>query len=207
MSDEPHFVNPPWVYSPSEVEQWINATYPTHKVGKSHVERSKKEKFLKNIEIVLDLDVEKKILHPSNILLNTLRKIAGRERIEEHFELLPTAELFIRGLAQTKFHYMAKITVDGKSIYDHSEKKQDLRHTIELLTEFAHNKKNAESIRLIAYLDERQDCIADITIKRIHPKKEHSILIRIKGEIEETRFHRFLNYLRKHLSVDFTESE
>ena len=63
---EDNFVNPPWVYSPSEVEKWINATHPDHKVKKSSVGRSKKENTLKNIEIVLDLDVKKKKIKPSN---------------------------------------------------------------------------------------------------------------------------------------------
>jgi hypothetical protein len=202
---EPNFVNPPWVYSPSEVEKWINATYPDHKVKKSSVEQSKKKNVLKNIEIVLDLDVEKKKLKPSSILKNALQKITNTQIIEEQFELLPTAELFVRALAQSKFHNMAKITMDNQIVYNHPEQKNDLRDTIQLLTDAALKQKNATNIHFIVYLDERKTCIAEITIQKVHPQKKHSVRIQFIGEIEEERFHRFLNYLRDHLSVDFTE--
>jgi len=87
---EPNFVNPPLVYSPSELEKWINATYPDQKVKKSSVVRSKKENLLKNIEIVLDLDVEKKKIKPSNILKKALQKITRTQIIEE--QLSPREE-------------------------------------------------------------------------------------------------------------------
>ena len=202
---EPNFVNPPWVYSPSEVEKWVNATYPDHKVKKSSVGRSKKEKVLKNIEIVLDLDVEKKKIKPSNILKKALQKITHKQIIEEQFELIPTAELFIRALAQSKFHNMVKITIDNQTLYNHPEKKNDLRDTIQLLTDASFKQKNATSIQFIANLDKRKTCVGEITIQKIHPQKKHSVKIKFKGEIEEERFHRFLNYLREHLSVDFEE--
>jgi len=202
---EPNFVNPPWVYSPSEVERWVNATYPDHKVKKSSVGRSKKEKVLKNIEIILDLDVEKKKIKPSNILKKALQKITRTQIIEEQFELIPTAELFIRALAQSKFHNMVKITIENQILYNHPEKKNDLRNTIQLLTDASFKQKNATSIHFIVNLDERKTCVAEITIQKIHPQKKHSVKIQFKGEIEEGRFHRFLNYLREHLSVDFKE--
>jgi len=202
---EPNFVNPPWVYSPSEIEKWINATYPDHKVKKSSVVRSKKENTLKNIEIVLDLDVEKRKIKPSNIFKKALQKITGKQIIKEQFELIPTAELFIRALAQSKFHNMVKIMIENQILYNHPEKENDIRDTIRLLTEASFKQKNAASIHFIANLDERKNCVAEITIQRIHPQKKHSVKIHFKGEIEEERFHRFLNYLRDHLLLDFKE--
>jgi hypothetical protein len=202
---EPNFVNPPWVYSPSEVEKWINATYPDHKVKKSSVERSKKKNVLRNIEIVLDLDVEKKKIKPSNILTEALQKITNRQLIEEQFELLPTAELFVRALASSKFHNMVKITIENHVVYSHPEKQNDLRETIQLLADAARIQKKATSIHFTVNLDERKTCIAEITIQKTHPQKKHSVTVRFIGEIEEERFHRFLNYLREHLSVDFKE--
>lgn len=50
------FVQPPWTYSPKEVEEWINATHGT-RCKKIRVEKEKKH-YLKNVEISLDLDVE-----------------------------------------------------------------------------------------------------------------------------------------------------
>jgi hypothetical protein len=204
---EPNFVNPPWVYSPSEVEKWINATYPDQKGKKSSVARSKKENVLKNIEIILDLDVEKKKIQPPNVLKKALQKITHTHIIEEQFELIPTAELFVRALAQSKFHNMVKIILDHQIVYNHPEKKNDLRDTINLLTDASLKQKNATSIHFVVNLDERKTCIAEITIQKVHPQKKHSVTILFKGEIEEKRFHRFLNYLRKHLSVDFKEEK
>lgn len=205
MSDESPIVNPPWVYSPSEVEKWINASYPDHKVGKSKVERSHKPKTLKNIEIVLDLNIEKKEIPASNLVLAVLNRLTGKKIIEEQFELIPTAELFIRSLAQAKFHTMLQITIDGKTVYHEPENKQGLRDTIELLAELSHQQQTGNTITLKAIMDQRKTCIAEITIRKIHPKKEHSVTIRITGEIEEELFHRILNYLKKHLSVEIEE--
>lgn len=202
---ESNFVNPPWVYSPSEVEKWINATYPDKKVKKSSVGRSKKKNVLKNIEIVLDLDVEKKKIKSSNVLKRVLQKITRTQIIEEQFELIPTAELFIRALAQSKFHNMVKITIGNQIVYNHPERKNDLRDTIQLFTDASVKQKNATSINFVVNLDERKTCVVEITIRKIHPQKKHSVKIQFKGEIEEERFHRFLNYLRKHLSIGFKE--
>ena len=204
MVDQPGFSNPPWVYSPSEVMKWINATYPT-KVSKSRVGRSSKEKYLNNIELKIDLNVEKHEIVPSNYLLGVLEKLVGKTVIEEQFALLPTAELFIRGLAQAKFHNMSRIKIDDDVIYDHPEKKSDIRKTIEVLTHEAHNRKDPSTLYLKSLLRGVHSTSAEIWIQKIHAKKEHSVLIRINGDIEESLFHRFLNYLKNHLSISFAE--
>jgi hypothetical protein len=195
------FAEPPWVYSPTEVMKWINATHPVHKVRKSHVTRKKEEKKLENIELSLDIDVEKTNIPPSHFFNEIIEKITGSATIEDHFEIIPTAELIARGLAKAKFHNMMKILLDGNIIYQHPENGHDLRKTIEMLTEMSHKTKQGKTIELVAKKDDNDSCIADIRIQRIHPKKVHAVDIRIKGEIEEYLFHEFLNYLRDHLSV------
>ena len=100
---------------------------------------------------------------------------------------------------------MVKIAIDNQILYDRPEKKNDMRHTIQLLTYASLKQKNAASIQFVANLDERKNCVAKITIQKIHPQKKHSIKIQFKGEIEEKRFHRFLNYLKEHLSISFKE--
>ena len=195
------FVEPPWVYSPTEVMNWINATHPVNKVRKSHVTIDKEKKILKDIEISIDIDVEKTIITPSNLFIRLIEKITGLTKIEDHFEIIPTAELIIRGLAKAKFHNMMKIIFDDKVVLDNPESKHDIRKTIEFLIGLSHNTKQAKKIELIAEKDDNDKCIAEILIQRIHPKKVHSVDIKIKGEIEEYLFHEFLNYLRDHLSV------
>ncbi|RLF45887.1 MAG: hypothetical protein DRN29_05925, partial [Thermoplasmata archaeon] len=120
------FAEPPWVYSPTEVMKWINATPPIHKVKKFHVE--KEEKFLKNIELSLDINVEKSVV-PSNFFLKKIEDLTGYKKIEENFEIIPTAELMARALAKAKFKNMMRIVLDGKVIYEHPEKGNDIRKT------------------------------------------------------------------------------
>jgi hypothetical protein len=50
--DQYDFTEPPWVYSPSEVMKWINATHPVNKVKKSHATRSKEKKSLKILKFL-----------------------------------------------------------------------------------------------------------------------------------------------------------
>jgi hypothetical protein len=204
MVDQSGFSNPPWVYSPSEVNKWIDATYPT-KVSKSRVGRSSKEKYLKDIELVIDLDVKKHEIVPSTFLQGVLNKLVGRTVVEEQFVLLPTAELFIRGLAKAKFHNMSQIKIDGEVVYDHPEKKSDIRHTIEVLTQEAGGRVDPSVLYLKSFLRGVSSTCAEIWIKKVHAAREHSVVIRITGEIEESLFQRFLNYLKQHLSISFTE--
>jgi hypothetical protein len=204
MVDQSGFSNPPWVYSPSEVNKWIDATYPT-KVSKVRVGRSAKEKYLKDIELVIDLDVEKQEIVPSTFLQSVLNKLVGRTVVEEQFVLLPTAELFIRGLAKAKFHNMSQIKIDDEVVYDHPEKKSDIRHTIELLTREAGRRSDPSVLYLKSFLRGVGTTCAEIWIKKVHVAREHSVVIRITGDIEESLFQRFLNYLKQHLSISFVE--
>lgn len=199
------FVEPPWVYSPTEVMKWINATHPSTKVKKSHITRSKEKKILKTIELSLDINVEQTLIVSSNFFIKKIKQITGFTKIEEHFKVIPTAELIARGLAKAKFHNMIKIVLDRKTIYEDPENGHDLRKTIEILIELSKKSKEGNMIELLAKKDDNDACTADIIIRRIHPKKIHSINIIIKGGIEESLFHEFLNYIRNHLKVKSIE--
>jgi hypothetical protein len=199
------FVEPPWVYSPTEVMKWINATHPSTNVKKTHVTRSKEKKILKTIELSLDINVEQTLIVSSNFFIKKIKQITGLTMIEEHFKVIPTAELIARGLAKAKFHNMIKIVLDGKTIYEDPENGHDLRKTIEILIELSKKSKEGNMIKLQAKKDDNDACTADILIRRIHPKKIHSIDIIIKGGIEESLFHEFLNYIRNHLKVKSIE--
>ncbi|RLF29742.1 MAG: hypothetical protein DRJ99_03350 [Thermoplasmata archaeon] len=206
MKDGSDFVQPPWVYSPSEVMSWINATNPPHKLRKFKAEKGKKKRCLKNIEIELDLDVEREKIDSSVFLISKIRELTGFEKVEEHFELLPTAELMLRALAKAKFHNVVKIVLDGKTLYENPEKGHDTMECINLLSEIANRTKEGKNIRL--RVKKKEDCLCDIMIQRIHPRKRHTVEIKFKGELEEEYFHRFLNYLKNNLSIrDIKTSE
>ncbi|RLF44776.1 MAG: hypothetical protein DRN09_02700, partial [Thermoplasmata archaeon] len=57
--DGTKIVNPPWVYGPSEMKEWIDATYPTSKDKKK---KKEKRSILKDVRISIDIKGEKKPL-------------------------------------------------------------------------------------------------------------------------------------------------
>ena len=187
--------------------KWINATHPSTHVKKSYVIRSKEKKILQTIELSLDINVERTLIVPSNFLLRVIKKITGLTSIQEHFEIIPTAELITRGLTKAKFHNMIKIILDGKTIYEDQNNGHDLRKTIQILMELSHKTKDGKMIELRAKKDDNDRCTVDIIIRRIHPNKIHAVDIVIKGGLEESLFHEFLNYIKDHLKVKIVEEK
>ena len=76
-----------------------------------------------------------------------------------------------------------------------------------MLMELSHKTKDGKMIELRAKKEKNDTCTADIRIRRIHPKKIHAVDIIIKGGIEESLFHEFLNYLKDHLKVKSIEEK
>ena len=190
------FREPPWVMgSPKEVMDWVEASHPSKKDRDKY--KFEKE-FLKNLHIKFDFNVERKEVEPPSFL----SKITSGKVIEEDFELLPTTELILRGLAKAKFRNTAKIVVDGKILYEHPEKKSDLRKTIDEIDEFSTEISNGKKVEIIAILADVEKCTASIKINKIHSKKEHSVEIQIKGKIKKDIYHTFLNYLNEKIGLN-----
>jgi hypothetical protein len=189
------FREPPWVMgSPKEVMDWVEASHPRKEEKEKH--RFEKE-FLNNLHIRFDFDVDHKLIKSSCAFC----RIAGLNKIEENFELLPTAELILRGLAKAKFKNTAKIVVDGKVLYKHPEKKTDLRKTIENISEFSKEISQGKTLEITAMLDDIEKSTAIIKIKKIHREKEHSVDIQIKGKIRIDIYHTFINYLKEKIGL------
>ena len=195
----PDFVQPPWVYGPKETMDWIEATHPSKKEGKkTHKDRGKE--LLKNMHIRLDLDVRQTTIIPSNVFSKFLSKITKNEKIEEHFEIIHITDIILRALAKAKFRNTRKIVVDGKTLYNHPEITTDLRKTIDILEKSSLN--NTRYIEISATLTDVEKCTAEIKIKKIHRRKEHSIDILMKGEIKRELYHVFCNYLVEKLGLE-----
>lgn len=194
----PEFTPPPWVYGPSETMKWIEATHPSKKDGKKSHEQALHKK-VRNITIHFDLNVDHTPLKPSHKISYRLRKLCRATLIEEQFDVGHLAETLLRGLAKAKFKHTEEITVDGKNLYDHPEMISDLRQTIEHVK----NSIPANTTRMEMKVDhtERKTCIAFITIKKVHRKKEHSVTIQFKGELDRDLYHAFLNYLHENLGI------
>lgn len=197
------FKEPPWVVgSPKEVMDWAERNHPSKKGEKDKAsERRRDVDFLKNLHIQFDFEVSKREIEPKNIFSKLFLKVTRNEMIEEDFDLISKAELILRALAKAKFRNIAKLVVDGKTLYDHPEKKSDLRKAIDGIDEFSHEIRDRGSIKITAVLADVEKCTANIEIRRIHSKKEHSVDIQMTGEIKKELYHTFLNYLNQNLCV------
>jgi hypothetical protein len=185
------FTQPPWVMgSPKEVMDWIEASHPSKKEHAGKKGRHEEE-YLTDVKIKFDFNVGRSEIKPSSFL----SKLLGKKIIVEDFELFPTAEVILRGLAKAKFKNTAKIIVDRKTLYEHPEKKTDLRKTIDNISEFSKEISEGNELEIWALLDDIERVTAIIKIKKIHSKKEHSNEIIMKGRIRKSAYHTFLNYL------------
>ena len=187
------FREPPWVMgSPKEVMDWVEASHP------SKNEKHKLEKeYLTNLHIKFDFDVNIREIKPTNFL----SRITRNKIFEEDFELFPTAELILRGLAKAKFKNLGKVVVDGNTLYEHPERKSDLRKTIKFIDKFSIEIKEGKNVEINAILDDIEKAVAKIKINKIHNIKEHSIEIMIKGKIRKEIYHTFLNYLNEKIGL------
>ena len=189
------FREPPWVMgSPKEVMDWVDASHPSKKDKAKH---EFEKKFLKNLHIKFDFDVDKKEIDPPNFI----SRVIGRKYFEEDFDLLSTAEMILRGLAKSKFKNTAKIVVDKKTLYDHPENKSDLRDTIKGINDFSEEIKTGKNLEIVAILKDVEKAKAFIKISKVHSEKDHSIDIQIKGKIRENIYHTFLNYVKENIGL------
>ena len=195
----PDFKQPPWVYGPKETMDWIEATHPSEK-GDKKPGKGSSNVILKNMHIQLDLDVEQTKINPS-VFSGLLSKITGNTYVEEHFDLLSTAESILRALAKARFRHTVKILIDKKIQHDHPEITSDLKRAIDILKGISLNMNQCKILEITALSDGAHRCTAEIKIKKIHKKKEHAIEILMKGRIKQESYHVFLNYLNEKLKV------
>ena len=200
IAQNPDFKQPPWVQSPSEVMDWINATHPSKKTkGKKHVASGKE--VLRNLHVRFDFNVEQKKIPPFTIISKFITMITGNGFVEEGFELVPTVELVLRGLAKAKFKNIVKIVVDEKTVYHHSDDHADLRKTIDDLSWITPDVQMGRTVEVTSLLKDGIQSIAIIKIMKIHKEKDHAVDIKIKGEIKKELYHTFLNYLHDNLGL------
>ena len=185
-----NFREPPWVMgSPKEVMDWMDATNPKKK---DKIDDSFSKKYLNNLHVKFDFDVKHKLVENKGFFSGILNK----NLVEEDFNLIKSAEIILRGLAKAKFHNTSKIIVDGETIYDHPEKKTDLKKTIDVIDDYLDVLKDGKSAEINAILDDIEKCVAIVKIRKIHQIGEHSVDIQIKGKIRKEIYHTFLNYLK-----------
>ena len=69
------FIEPPWVYSPQAVEQWLEATSPGTKVRTSSGDKADTD-HVRNVELLIDIDVEQTSIPSSSAFLEWLVNFA-----------------------------------------------------------------------------------------------------------------------------------
>ncbi len=196
----PDFKQPPWVQSPSEVMDWINATHPSKKT-KSKKHEASGERVLRNLHVRFDLNVKQKKIPPSTIISKFVTMITGNGCVEEGFDLVPTIELVVRGLVKAKFKTLVKIVVDKKTVYPRSDDHFNLRNTLDDLSWVTPDVQRGTSVELTAQVKEGMKSIALVKIRKIHKEKDHAVDIQIIGGIKEELYHTFLNYMHEKLGL------
>jgi len=200
MNQNPDFTQPPWVQSPSEVMDWMNATHPSKKTkGKKHV--SSGEEILWNLHICFDLNVEQKKMPSPTVFSKFITKITRNGFVEEGFDLVPTAELVLRGLAKAKFKKLTKTVIDKKIVFHHSHDDSDLKKTIDDFSWVPPDVEIKKSIEVTASSKEAMRSIVIVKIMKVHKEKDHAVDIQIKGGIKKELYHTFQNYLSDKLSL------
>jgi hypothetical protein len=191
-----NFREPPWVMgSPKEVMDWMDAANPKKK---DKTDKSFDKKFLNNLHVKFDFDVDKKIIDDKSFFSRLFKK----KIVEEDFDLILAAKTILRGLSKAKFHNTSKIIVDEVILYDHPEKKSDLKKTIDVVDDFSDDFKKGKNVEITALFNDVFKCTAIIRIRRIHRLDEHSVDIQINGKIRKEIYHTFLNYIEEKIGFE-----
>ncbi len=184
------FKEPPWVIGSSkEVMDWMEATHPK----KDRKDKVLEKKYLTNLNLKFDYDVPQKVIETKGFIA----RLFGRKNVEEDINLLSSTKIILRGLAKAKFHNTDKIIVDNKTLYNHPEKKSDLKKTINILDNFSEQFENGKTVEVYSIFDDAVKCTIIINVKKIHYFGEHSVGILIKGKIRKDIYYTFLNYLQE----------
>lgn len=200
------FPEPPWVYGPKEVDEWMSGVTKGAHVSKLEAFKNEGTRKLENLEIVLDVDAKKTRVQPSNGFTQWLQDLTGKAKFEQHFEIPVVAELVLRALAKGNFHAVTKVKVDAEQAYDNADRPKDVRGTVEMLTEHSHRAARCDGVELTVLDDETTDVPARVSIKRILKKGEHAIGVRFEGPVREEDFRAFLSYLTSNLNATFVTS-
>ncbi len=190
---------PPWVWGPTEGYQWAKFAYAGERDRKP--KHRKDRNIIHDPHLIIDLDVKTNILLPGGTLQRMLAKKLKLGKLQEHFDIVVTAEKFLEALARAQFKNINEIKIENKVIYSHTECNKDVDETIEILMAQGEAWKTSRSIMITATTAKLRGCKAIIAIKRVHTKQEHAIDVKFKGELKRNLFKQFVSYLTINLEV------
>jgi hypothetical protein len=147
----------------------------------------KDEELIHGLTVFIDLEGEKRVIHPSGFLKGWLSEF-GRGKVDEHFKIVDTAERLIKALKKIGYRDVMEVEMDGHMIYNHPERKRDVREVVHMMSEKADQSKSARDIKIKILHSGHPRSVAEIRVYRIHPTSDHSIEIRIeKAEREDLK--------------------
>jgi predicted nucleic-acid-binding Zn-ribbon protein len=147
----------------------------------------KAKELVHGLTVLIDLEGEKRVIHPSGFLKGWLSEFS-RVEVEEHFKIVDTAERLIKALKKIGYRDVIEVEMDGYMIYNHPERKRDVREVVHMMSEKADQSKSANDIKIKILHSGHPRSVADIQVYRVHPTSDHSIEIRIeKAEREDLK--------------------
>jgi hypothetical protein len=139
----------------------------------------KAEELVHGLTVLIDLEGEKRAIHPSGFLKGWLSEF-GRSEVEEHIKTVDTAERLIKALKKIGYRDVMEVEMDGDMIYHHPEIKRDVSEVVRMMSEKADQSKSAKEIKIKILHSGHPRSVADIRVYRVHPTSNHSIEIRIE---------------------------
>ena len=191
---EDEFVEPPWVYGPTEVNRWIDAVYPSKRVKKG--KDLEKPDYIEDLHIFIDLKGEKEETTKSIFIV--ILKPLGLDRVKEKMDSIDITNILLRGFSKAGFKNIMDIELNGNLIYSHPEKKYDIRKTIEFIGKYRDIYPYNVKFRLLS----RGKQTIYVDVNSIHARRKHPVEIKFGGKIEVGVLHSFLNYIADHLDIN-----
>jgi hypothetical protein len=168
----------------------------------------KAEELVHGLTILIDLEGENRVIHPSGFLKGWLAEF-GRPEVEEHFKTVDTAERLIKALKKIGYRDVMGIEMDGDLIYDHPEIKRDVREAVRMMSEKADQSKTANEIKIKILHSGHPRSVAEVRVYRIHPTSNHSIEIRIE-KVEREDLKKLVESLEEELGtrrIEYSSSD
>jgi predicted nucleic-acid-binding Zn-ribbon protein len=167
--------------------------------GELALHLAKAEELVHGLTVLIDLEGEKRVIHPSGFLKGWLSEF-GRSEVEEHFKTVDTAERLIKALKKIGYRDVMEIEMDGSMIYEHPQIKRDVPEVVRMMSEKADQSKSANEIKIKILHSGHPRSVAEIRVDRVHPTNDHSIEIRIE-KVERKDLKKLVESLEEELGT------
>lgn len=192
----------PAAYELADVQRWFHERVPDARIVAFDAYCDPDTRVMENVRVVVGFDAPKRV-KPTNEFLVWLQEVAGKPRLEPHFEVPALLDALARGMGKAGFHTVVRTVVDGQTVFE-SGKGKELKAAVLLAAEDAHRRTRCSEASVLAVADEvAEDCKALLAV-RSTPKKPLEVEISFEGEVSEDEVLRLLGYVREQLPARLT---